>query len=96
MYRLSSEKIIEYLRLKVDRLSVPETVEVSRTMVRNLAKDGLMEDGKEQLLKRESMSVRCTSSVEITITVGRVRAACDLVAQYISPSIRASLTASYE
>ncbi|KAF7376320.1 hypothetical protein MSAN_00047500 [Mycena sanguinolenta] len=79
VYRLSSEKIIEYLRLKVERLSVPETVEVSRTMVRNLAKDGLMEDGKEQLLK-----------------LGRVRAACDLVAQYISPSIRASLTASYD
>ncbi|KAJ7045731.1 ribonuclease H2, subunit B [Mycena alexandri] len=79
VYRFSQEKVVEYLRVKVQRLSTPETVEVSRTMVRNLAKDGLMEDGKENLLG-----------------VGRVRAACDLVAQYIPPEIRSLLTASYD
>ncbi|KAK7005697.1 ribonuclease H2, subunit B, partial [Favolaschia claudopus] len=79
VYRFSPEKVVEWLRLKVERLSRPETVEISRTMVRNLAKDGLMEDGKEELLK-----------------LGRVRAACDLVAQYIPPPIRNLLIASYD
>ncbi|KAJ7747352.1 ribonuclease H2, subunit B [Mycena metata] len=79
VYRFSEPKVVEYLRVKVQRLSTPETVEVSRTMIRNLAKDGLMEDGKENLLE-----------------VGRVRAACDLVAQYILPGIRSLLTASYD
>ncbi|KAJ7268785.1 ribonuclease H2, subunit B [Mycena haematopus] len=96
VYRLSPERFIEYLRLKVERLSTPETIEISRTTVRNLAKDGLMDNGKEQLLKRESILVWRTCMVEIHATVGRVRAACDLVAQYISPGIRALLTASYE
>ncbi|KAJ7079127.1 ribonuclease H2, subunit B [Mycena belliarum] len=51
VYRFSPDKVVEYLRIKVQRLSTPETVEVSRTLVRNLAKDGLMEDGKETLLE---------------------------------------------
>ncbi|KAJ7497514.1 ribonuclease H2, subunit B [Mycena latifolia] len=79
VYRFSPEKVVQYLRVKVQRLSNPETFEVSRTLIRNLAKDGLMEDGKENLLK-----------------VGRVRAACDLVAQYTPPGICSLLTASYD
>ncbi|KAJ7702974.1 ribonuclease H2, subunit B [Mycena rosella] len=79
VYRFSPEKVVQYLRVKVQRLSVPETVEVSRTLIRNLAKDGLMEDGKESLLE-----------------VGRIRAACDLVAQYTPPGIRSLLIASYD
>ncbi|KAJ7188027.1 ribonuclease H2, subunit B [Mycena filopes] len=79
VYRFSPETLIQYLRVKVQRLSTPEIVEVSRTMVRNLAKDGLMEDGKENLLE-----------------VGRVRAACDLVAQYLPSGIRSLLAASYD
>ncbi|KAJ7091174.1 ribonuclease H2, subunit B [Mycena epipterygia] len=79
VYRFSPERVVEYLRVKIQRLSTPETVEVSRTLVRNLAKDGLMEDGKESLLE-----------------VGRIRAACDLVAQYTPPGIRSLLTASYD
>lgn len=49
VYRLSMQKVVEYLRLKVDRLAVPEVLGVSRTSIRALAKDGLMEDGKEYL-----------------------------------------------
>ncbi|KAJ6587130.1 ribonuclease H2, subunit B [Mycena vulgaris] len=79
VYRFSPEQVVEYLRIKVQRLSTPETVEVSRTLVRNLAKDGLMEDGQENLLE-----------------VGRIRAACDLVAQYTPPGIRSLLVASYD
>ncbi|KAF8210503.1 ribonuclease H2, subunit B [Mycena galopus ATCC 62051] len=79
VYRFSPARVVEYLRLKVERLSTPETVEVSRTMVRNLARDGLMDDGKEELLK-----------------LGRVRAACDLIAQYTPPGMRSLLTASYD
>jgi len=45
-------KLVEYLRVKVARLATPEVFEVSRTLIRGLAKDGLMEDGKEDLLPR--------------------------------------------
>ncbi|KAF7361700.1 hypothetical protein MVEN_00513600 [Mycena venus] len=79
VYRFSPQRVVEYVRLKVARLSAPEMVDVSRTMVRNLAGDGLMDDGKEQLLE-----------------LGRVRAACDLVAQYLPTAMRSSLTASYD
>ncbi|KAJ7602260.1 ribonuclease H2, subunit B [Roridomyces roridus] len=79
VYRFSPEKTVAYLRTKVERLSTPETTELSRTLIRNLAKDGLMEDGREELLK-----------------VGRIRAACDLVAQYTPHGIRNLLLASYD
>jgi ribonuclease H2 subunit B len=59
VYRFSPQKVVEYLRVKVERLSTPKTIEVSRTLVRNLAKDGLMEDGKENLLEGQLVSVRC-------------------------------------
>ncbi|KAJ7217837.1 ribonuclease H2, subunit B [Mycena pura] len=79
VYRFSSEKVVEYLRTKIERLSTPEAADISRTVVRSLAKDGLLEDGKEELLQ-----------------VGRIRAACDLVGQYINPSMRSLLAASYD
>ncbi|KAG6866716.1 hypothetical protein C0991_011375 [Blastosporella zonata] len=79
VYRLSEAKVLEYLRSKVTRLSSPNALEVSKSIIRTLAKDGLMEDGKEDLLQ-----------------VGRVRAACDLLGQYISPEYRALLIKSYD
>jgi ribonuclease H2 subunit B len=51
VYRFSTSKMEEYLRAKVSRLAVSEVLEISRTTIRNFAKDGLMEDGKESLLK---------------------------------------------
>lgn len=53
VYRYSQERTLDYLRRKVARLSEPSTLEISRTVVRGLAKDGLMEDGNEELLKSE-------------------------------------------
>ncbi|KAF9263337.1 hypothetical protein L218DRAFT_987713 [Marasmius fiardii PR-910] len=79
VYRFSSKKAVEYLRRKVERLSAQETVGISRILTRDLAKDGLMEDG-------------CEDSLEL----GRVKAACDLVAQYLSPEFRSLLLASYD
>jgi len=52
VYRYSEDKVIEYLQAKVSRLSKHAVAEKSRTIIRNLAKDGLMDDGKEDLLKR--------------------------------------------
>ena len=52
VYRYSEDKMIEYLQAKVSRLSRHTVAEKSRTMIRSLAKDGLMEDGKEDLLER--------------------------------------------
>jgi ribonuclease H2 subunit B len=51
VYRYSKEKAIQYLRKKVDRLVESKALEQSRTIIRTLARDGLMDDGKEDLLK---------------------------------------------
>ena len=50
VYRYSQEQVIESLKTKVTRLVVPDVFESSKTLIRALAKDGLMEDGKESLL----------------------------------------------
>lgn len=50
VYRFSPSKINEYLRRKVAHLETCAGVIESRTIVRELAKDGLMEDGREDLL----------------------------------------------
>ncbi|EKM80701.1 hypothetical protein AGABI1DRAFT_98838 [Agaricus bisporus var. burnettii JB137-S8] len=81
VYRYSRERVLDYLRKKVIRLSTPSTLEKSKTIIRSLAKDGLMEDGNEDLLKTP---------------VGQLRAACELVSHYLSPTLRDMLYASYE
>jgi Ydr279p protein family (RNase H2 complex component) wHTH domain len=53
VYRYSEDKVIEYLQAKVSRLSKHSVAEKSRSIIRNLAKDGLMDDGKEDLLERK-------------------------------------------
>ena len=53
VYRYSQPALTAYLQRKVTRLSMSAMQEGSKTVTRNLAKDGLMEDGKEELLKRE-------------------------------------------
>lgn len=50
VYRYSPERVQIYLRSKVARLSQGNISETSRTLTRSLAKDGLLEDGKEALL----------------------------------------------
>jgi ribonuclease H2 subunit B len=52
VYRYSEDKVMEYLQAKVSRLSKDVVSEKSRTIIRNLAKDGIMDDGKEDLLGR--------------------------------------------
>ena len=51
MYLYSGDKAIEYLEEKVMRLSRHEVVGKSRGLIRNFAKDGLMDDEKEVLLE---------------------------------------------
>jgi hypothetical protein len=51
VYRYSPEKLLAYVQKKVSRLNSPAIFETSKTLVRTLARDGLMEDGKEQLLE---------------------------------------------
>ncbi|KAI0318395.1 ribonuclease H2, subunit B [Amylostereum chailletii] len=57
VYRWSEDKAIEYLQSKVARLSTQAVCEISRTITRSLAKDGLMDDGKEQVLQRTFHSI---------------------------------------
>lgn len=52
VYRYSEDKVLEYLQAKVSRLSKDVVTEKSRTIIRSLAKDGIMDDGKEDLLGR--------------------------------------------
>jgi len=59
VYRLSEDKVIEYLQAKVTRLSNHTVAEKSRTIMRNLAKDGLMDDGKEDLLELGRIRSAC-------------------------------------
>lgn len=95
VYRISLPRILEYLQAKVVRLATSEVLEISRTTIRGLAKDGLMEDGKETLLQGKLHSIKEDLLVNIA-KVGRMRAACDLLAQYLSPDIHALLVKSYE
>ncbi|KAI0254053.1 ribonuclease H2, subunit B [Lactifluus subvellereus] len=59
VYRYSEDKVIEYLQAKVSRLSNHTVAEKSRTIIRNLAKDGLMDDGKEDLLQLGRIRSAC-------------------------------------
>jgi len=59
VYRYSLPKLVEYLRVKVTRLATTEIIECSRTLVRGLAKDWLMEDGKEDLLECGRIKAGC-------------------------------------
>lgn len=52
VYRYSQGKFIDYLRTKVAHLQKCSAFDQSQTLTRNLAKEGLMEDGKEELLDR--------------------------------------------
>ncbi|KZV69958.1 hypothetical protein PENSPDRAFT_608011 [Peniophora sp. CONT] len=78
VFRYSESKLLEYLRKKTARLAEPRVSEISKTIVRSLAKDGLMDDGKEELLQ-----------------LGRVKAACNIISQYIPPPLYATLLASH-
>lgn len=94
MYRFSLNKINDYLRTKVVHLETSAALEL-RTIVRELAKDGLMEDGREDLLRR-TLTPTVIFMFLIFSLVGRVRSCCDLLAQYLPPDIRNKLLASYE
>ncbi|KAI0823639.1 ribonuclease H2, subunit B [Trametes gibbosa] len=59
VFRYSAERTQECLRAKVTRLSDQNITELSRTLNRNLAKDGLLEDGKEDLLTSARVRVAC-------------------------------------
>lgn len=59
VYRYSHDVVLENLKGKVGRLSDPRIAEMSRTLVRSLAKDGLMDDGKEELLESGRIKLAC-------------------------------------
>ena len=60
--------------------------------MRELAKEGLMEDGREDLLHR----TLTRAFFAFIFSVGRIRSYCDLLAQYLPSDIRNTLLASYE
>ncbi|OSD06871.1 hypothetical protein PYCCODRAFT_1403688 [Trametes coccinea BRFM310] len=59
VFRYSPEKALGYLQSKVSRLSDRSISELSRTINRNFAKDGLFEDGKETLLTAARTRAAC-------------------------------------
>ena len=97
VFRYSKEKVLQYLHVKVARLSDQKIGEASRTLNRSLAKDGLMEDGKESLLACAYVTLHPTlDSNVLMLAAARVRMACDLVSQYLPRDIYDMLLASYE
>ncbi|KIK92834.1 hypothetical protein PAXRUDRAFT_829595 [Paxillus rubicundulus Ve08.2h10] len=59
VFRYSSEKVLQHLRKKVVTLSTPRITEMSRSLIRSLAKDGLMEDKHEDLLDLGRTKLAC-------------------------------------
>lgn len=59
VYRYSHDIVLENLKGKVRSLSNPRVAEMSRTLIRSLAKDGLMDDGKEELLESGRIKLAC-------------------------------------
>jgi len=59
VYRFSMQILVHYLRKKVTRLVSANAFRESLTVVRLLAKDGLMEDGKETLLDAGRLKSAC-------------------------------------
>lgn len=53
VYRYAPDKVLRYLRAKATRLSTQQVCDISQTLTRKMARDGLMEDGKENLLERK-------------------------------------------
>ncbi len=93
---------MEYLHAKVSRLSKHAVAEKSRTIIRSLARDGLMDDGKEGLLERKCSisTTMCVGHPKLTLccrlAVGRLRMACNLVSQYVPHDLYSALIAKYE
>ncbi|KAH0827552.1 hypothetical protein J3R83DRAFT_4273 [Lanmaoa asiatica] len=59
VFRYSSEKLIQELRKKAVTLSTTRITELSRCLVRSLAKDALMEDKNEDLLELGRTKLAC-------------------------------------
>ena len=95
VYRFSPTKLNDYLRKKIAHLETCAVLE-SRTIVRELAKDGLMEDGREDILHRSLTPALSIFIFSTFPSVGRIRSCCDLLAQYLPSDIRNTLLASYE
>ena len=70
---------------------------MSRTLVRSLAKDGLMDDRKEELLEC-ALFVHHISLTNIMypFPARRMKLACELLSQYLPRDILQDLIASYE
>ncbi|PPQ99458.1 hypothetical protein CVT24_005265 [Panaeolus cyanescens] len=79
VYRFSKEKLQEFLKSRITRITASQAFKESKTVTRILARDGLMDDGKEELLN-----------------LGRIRAGCDLLSQYLSPEDKALMLQAYD
>ncbi|THV02445.1 hypothetical protein K435DRAFT_836487 [Dendrothele bispora CBS 962.96] len=70
--RYSSTKVVEYLRKKADGLLITGVLDNSRTLIRGLARDGLMEDGNEKLLQAARKKAACEIVSQYTSTEVRL------------------------
>lgn len=95
VYRFSMQTLVDYLRKKVARLVAANEFRESLTVVRLLAKDGLMEDGKEILLEGELHPESAMHCVDAFLA-GRLKAACDLVAHHLPPDVKTEMMSTYE
>ena len=95
VYRFSKQILVDYLKKKVARLVAANDFCESLTVVRLLAKDGLMEDGKEALLEGGPYADIAMRFAD-TFLAGRLRAACNLIAHHLPPDVKTELMSAYE
>ncbi|PVG00345.1 hypothetical protein CPB86DRAFT_729439 [Serendipita vermifera] len=81
VYRFSPPKVTQLLRDKASRLASPEVVSRVRSLSRSLARDGLGPDETVDDKIREA---------------GRLKVACQVLSQYLPPSIKSALLKSYD
>lgn len=81
VYRFSLPQTIQLLRQKVAHLSSPGVVSRTRSMARALARDGLGPDEPVEETLREA---------------GRLKLSCEILSQYLPPSIYEALLKSYD
>lgn len=55
VYRFSEAKTTDYMKQKVSRLAAHSVLDDSKTITRSFAREGLTDDGKEDILKSTSL-----------------------------------------
>ncbi|KAI5449995.1 hypothetical protein NCC49_003886 [Naganishia albida] len=104
-YRASPQRILQILRIKVDKLAAPETLATFPSLVKQILRNGLDEEfldaykaamvdeveDKTQQRKHEEVVKRQRIAEQ-----ARTRVACEIVGGYLAPDVHQCLVRSYD